>query len=117
MAETPEQALDTLWAKYRQSVELLRTAPNAYEGAEAIKTMDHYRAAIEAEARANQPALSQTQEVERLRAALTNLSVRHDWSPDLGHCICDAHIEARKLLTPEARRALTAESEGGTDGR
>lgn len=36
--------------------------------------------------------------IDRLRAALAKITARHDWQPGLGMCVCESHIEARKLL-------------------
>jgi len=36
--------------------------------------------------------------IEKLEAALKNLSERHNWQPDMGECICAEHKAAREAL-------------------
>ena len=37
-------------------------------------------------------------EIERLVLCLEKLTRRHQWTPGMGDCICDPHLEAHELI-------------------
>jgi hypothetical protein len=82
---------------------------------EIVAALDRLINAERAEAIANQPALSQTQEVERILAEIDTYAqeIREDWSDFDGR----SNKNVLNGFTWAIHRALTAEPEGGTDGR